>query len=289
MSLVVDTERQPRYLRLVPLGLSVLALLTSLIWLTNRGASWTLGSWIDHPATSKPMILAQTNSTFLAIDPYTGSVVSQNPGSAALLAASANGQQVIAATDDALTVYRLPDWAVAHRLPLADQLPNRHQLASYHPDLPQAQPRPITLAVDPTGRFAAVGFVSMGERPDPAFLDTPPWILWVAAVDLQQGTWLSWIYPLPGTDWIYLVPTPEKLFLAGRPMITSSQPLSLGTLLALDPMTGQVQGQLSLPAVSPVHFTTSEGGRHPQIAAVRSLGDQLLVATDQLAVFAVDP
>lgn len=289
MNLVVDTVRQPRHLRLVTLGLSILALLTTLFWLANRGEQWTLGSWTEQPKTTKPIVLAQTNSTFIAINPYTGTVVSQHPGSAALLAATANGQQVVAATDDALIVYRLPDWAVAYRLPLDNQLPNLHQLATYHPDLPRAKPRPVTLEVDPTGRYAAVGFVSMGEHPDPAFLDTPPWILWVTAIDLQQGAWLPWIHPLPGTDWIYIVPTPEKLFLAGSPIAATSQPLSPGTLFALDPTTGQVQGQLALPAVSPAHFSAAEGGRHPRVAAVRSFGDQLLVATEQLEVFVVDP
>lgn len=289
MNLVVDTVRQPRHLRLVTLGLSILALLTTLFWLANRGEQWTLGSWTEQPKTTKPIVLAQTNSTFIAINPYTGTVVSQHPGSAALLAATANGQQVVAATDDALIVYRLPDWAVAFRLPLDNQLPNLHQLATYHPDLPRAKPRPVTLEVDPTGRYAAVGFVSMGEHPDPAFLDTPPWILWVTAIDLQQGAWLPWIHPLPGTDWIYIVPTPEKLFLAGSPIAATSQPLSPGTLFALDPTTGQVQGQLALPAVSPAHFSAAEGGRHPRVAAVRSFGGQLLVATEQLEVFVVDP
>mgnify|MGYP000017992372 CR=1 FL=1 len=283
-------DRSARPLGLVPaaaLLLVVVALTAGLLFVAPPRPSAGLADLSNGGQTT---VIAQTGSEFLALDPRSGQVLTQHPGAAAVIAASADTQTVLAQIDGAIHVYRLPNWEERFRIPLTTEIPPVAALARQFPDFGAEPPRLFRAAVAPDGRFAILGFISFGTKPDARFFDTLPWVIWVAGLDLKNGRWSDWAFPVPGAQMLTLLATSKSLL-----VLSHDQHLSrggqLGTVYHLDPVSGALRARTTLVPEFPgtALIAGTEAARAPGIAGARISDSRLVVVTEQLEVFVLDP
>jgi hypothetical protein len=118
-----------------------------------------------RPEPAPALILAQTATHSLVLDARSGQIVSQQPGTSAILAADPGGRLVLSITYDRVTVSRLPSWSTVHVLSIDSEIPPAQAVRRAFPALGDDSPRPYVAEVSPDARYAAVGFVSMAPEP----------------------------------------------------------------------------------------------------------------------------
>jgi hypothetical protein len=283
-------DRSTRPLGLVPtaaLLVVVVALAAGLLFAASP--RFSAGS-ADLSQGVKTTIIAQTGSELLALDPRSGQVLTQRPGAAAVIAVSADTRTVLAQIGEAIHVYRLPDWEERFRIPLTTEIPPVAALARQFPDFGAEPPRLFQAAVAPDGRFAVLGFISYGTKPDARFFDTLPWVIWVAGLDLKTGRWSDWAFPVPGAQNLTLLATSESLL-----VLSHDNQLSpgghIGTVYHLDPASGALRARATLVPEIPgtALIAGTEAARAPGMAGARISDARLVVVTEQLEVFVLDP
>lgn len=237
-----------------------------------------------RPEPAPALILVQTATHSLVLDARSGQIVSQQPGTSAILAADPGGRLVLSITYDRVTVSRLPSWSTVHVLSIDSEIPPAQAVRRAFPALGDDSPRPYAAEVSPDARYAAVGFVSMAPEP------SSWWILWVATLDLERGTWASWALPVPGAHYAYLLPASNHLFVLARDNAVANFDTA-GSLYRLDPDTGTLQGQVVLrsaePGFAPIAGTAA--ARVPAVTGAHLGTNTLAVLTERLELFVFDP
>lgn len=188
-----------------------------------------------------------------------------------------------------LGVRRLPGWDIESVVPIDASIPPARVLAERFPSITASDPTLLAFAAEPQGRWAAVAFWSlMTPKPD----GPSSQLVWVTTVDLERAVWAEWAYLLPASQAASLVALPDRILVLGHELRTSSRH-SVGTVVALDPQSGEALAQLTLESASTTAKPLGEGpGDEPATfsAALDPVlwNGQLLVVTTDLEAFVID-
>ena len=249
--------------------------------------------------TDDPRLAARTTGLVL-VDARSGAILDRHAiaDSTEVLSASfvSPGDRIVFYTGEhtgphaRLEVRRLPGWDIESVVPIDASISSARVLAERFPSISASDPTLLAFAAEPQGRWAAVAFWSLiTPKPD----GPSSQLVWVTMVDLERAVWAGWAYPLPSSQAASLVALPDRILVLGHELRTSSR-RSVGTVVALDPQSGEALGQLTLESASTTAKPLGEGPDDEQATFSTALdpvlwNGQLLVVTTDLEAFVIDP